>query len=489
MSTGLPLESALPRGGGAAVIEATTRREPGRVQVLSPRGAPAEDHPLRLAEIAALPFVASVLALPDLHLKARMEVPSSLAITTRGAVVPEFTSVAINDGMGVVATDMREPELTEERIARLLMSINSHSAAHPLDANRYSLSARDLHEAALYGGAFAAARYGFDSDVLHLMERGGQVPVPDLRGQWSEVVPWLAGSRLCRSEMGLNFGGNHFLELQVVDQVIDGVVAARWGLSLGQVVVMYHLGPGPFGATLLHHFSRREKLSAARAPLFFLLKLLFHYGVRRSHDSPALKWDRHFRAKRWTPYPSDSEAGILMRQAIALATNFGFAYRLATVAAIRDGLAEAVSPRVRSRLLCDVSHNSVYEEPWEGQPAWVARHNACRRERGAPAIVAGAHDVPSYLGRGSAVGPDALHSYDHGAGHLIARSRREGRLEPAGGTVLRLAMTRGRSARTRSRERVPVRSSAPIDRLMECLEESEVIEPIVRLRPIGNLKN
>jgi RNA-splicing ligase RtcB len=489
MRADLPFERVLSRAKRAPRPEAPGRRERSPVQLLSARGTPDQHDHARLAEIAALPCVASVLALPDLHQKAHMEVPSSLAITTRGAVVPEFTSVAINDGMGVVATDMREAELTEERIVRLLMSINSHSAAHPLDTNRYSLSADGLREAALYGGRFAATRYGFDLDVLASMELGGQLPVPGPLESWSEVVPWLAGSRLCRSEMGLNFGGNHFLELQVVDQVLDGVVAARWGLRRDQVVVMYHLGPGPFGATLLHHFSRREKLSAARVPLFFLLKLFFHYAARRGHGSSSLKWKHHFRRNRWTAYPPDSEAGLLVRQAIALATNFGFAYRLATVAAIRDGLAEAVSPRVGSQLLCDVSHNSLYPETWEGQPAWVARHNACRRERGAPAIVAGAHDVPSYLGRGSAVGSDVLHSYDHGAGHLIDRSRREGRLEPAGGTVLRLAMTRGRAARLRRGERVPLRSSAPIDQLMECLEESEVIEPIVRLRPIGNLKN
>src|SRR5689334_544238 len=64
-----------------------------------------EDNPLidcSLAEMEALPFVDQILALPDVHQKAQMEIPSSIAVTTRDVIVPEFTSAAVNDGMGVV---------------------------------------------------------------------------------------------------------------------------------------------------------------------------------------------------------------------------------------------------------------------------------------------------------------------------------------------------------------------------------------------------
>ena len=70
----------------------------------------------KLEEIARLPYVDGVLALPDLHWKARMEVPSSIAIATRGVVVPEFTSAAINDGMGVLRTGLTADEMTPERL-------------------------------------------------------------------------------------------------------------------------------------------------------------------------------------------------------------------------------------------------------------------------------------------------------------------------------------------------------------------------------------
>jgi hypothetical protein len=47
---------------------------------------------------------------------------------------------------------------------------------------------------------------------------------------------------------------------------------------------------------------------------------------------------------------------------MAMGMNFGYAYRLATVRAIVDGLRECVSPGVKTELLCDVSHNGITEE-------------------------------------------------------------------------------------------------------------------------------
>src|SRR5439155_11622864 len=98
-------------------------------------------------------------------------------------------------------------------------------------------------------------------------------------------------------------------------------------------------------------------------------------------------------------------------------------------------------------------------------------------------------DVPSYLGRGALEGPEELHSYDHGAGHLIDGCRRAGALGSGGGQVVRLRMTRGARARVASRDQVPILGSEPIDRLMECLESNGVVHPVARLKPLGNLKN
>jgi len=445
----------------------------------------------RLAQVAELPYVTSVLGLPDRHQKGAMEVPSSIGIATRGVVVPEFTSVAVNDGMGVLVTDLRARDLAPNRIQSLFARIGSRASGHVLERNRYSLDSDELRRVLLHGGRAVAARYGFDPAIVERMENGASIEVPgDPERALRRFVPSaLLNARLVASEMGLNFGGNHFLELQVVDEVRDAALCRRWGLQSGQVVVMYHLGPGPFSGTLLHHYSRRTKLDAKRAPAFFLSKLGFHFLQRMGEGSAAAKWRTHFRQNGWTGIPEDSAEGEAFRAAMAMAMNFGYAYRLATVRAIVDGLRECVSPGVKTDLLCDISHNGITEETLGGARRWVARHNACRLAPGRPTIVAGAWDVPSWLGVGVSDDGGRLHSYDHGAGHLIETARAAGRLSPTHDMVMRVRMTRGRDARVVSARQVAVMRSGPIDALMQRLEANDMMRPVVRLRPIGNLKN
>ena len=445
----------------------------------------------RLEEIARLPYVEAVLALPDVHWKEKMEIPSSIAIATRDVVVPEFTSAAVNDGMGVVRTGLSESEMTPERLERLFTRINANSAAHFFDSNRYSISGHELERVLIEGARGLLSRYRLDESVLGRIEDGGCVPGrDDAAASLAKVVPLpLLSTRFSRSEMGLHFGGNHFLEVQVVDEVLDAGVASRWGFERGQVVVMYHLGPGPLGATLLLHYSRRLKLQTSRVPLFLLSKLFFHYVQRAGRGDLSRKWGLHFRFNRQTPFAAESEEGLLMRQALALAINFGYGYRLATIRAILDGLEETISPDLAAELFCDISHNGVAERRTASGVDFVARHNSCRLESGGPTIVAGSYDVPSYLGIGGEAVDPRLSSYDHGAGHLIEHYRDADRLPPAGSAVTRFRMTRGRNARTLLRDQAPIRSAEPIERLMDCFETSGMMRRVLRLRPLGNLKN
>lgn len=475
---------------GAMHIERLPEGTRRKMTVLATDPMPDDSLLARLDRLAALPWVESVLALPDLHQKAKAEIPSSLAVTTLDAIVPEFTSVAVNDGMGVVLTELEAKDVTPDRALAFFRHMNEHAARHILDANRYSLSAAQMRRAALEGGPAGCEFYGHAPALSDRMEWAGRMQVPEGGDPWHDLVPaLLKGSALGRCEMGLNFGGNHFLEMQVVDRVNDPARAAEWGLTPNRVGVMYHLGPGPFGSILLHHFSRRQSLKGPRAPLYFLSKLLHHYASGRRPGSWGERWDLHFRQNGWTPFPPASEEGLRLRQAIAMAMNFGFVYRMATIAAIRDSLHAAFGAPVGVELMCDIAHNSVVEEPWGEGTAWVARHNACRLAPSAPAIVAGSYDVPSYIGCGAIDGAPELHSYDHGAGNIIDTWRAAGRLQATYRTTQRVRLERGRNGGVRSRDPLPVRTAAPVEQLMDTLDRNRIVHPVARLRPIATLKN
>jgi RNA-splicing ligase RtcB len=489
---GAPLTSVpeIRAGNGAGLITPDVTVFPGKLRHVS-LGEPIPSHiRASLERLAAQPYVEAVVALPDIHWKEAMEVPSSIAIETRDIIVPEFTSVAVNDGMGVVRTGLDARDMTAERMTRFFSRINSHSASNFFETNRYSIGTGDFRRVLTDGARALLGRYDFEPDVLDAMEDGGRMRTPGQGAPLGDVVPLpLLHTKFSRSEMGLNFGGNHFLEIQAVDEMFDESVAARWGFRKGEVVVMYHLGPGPFGGTLLNHYADREKLQASRRPLFFASKLVFHYLQRMGRGHAAAKWAAYFQRNGWTPVLASSEEGVLLRQAFAMAINFGYGYRLATMAAIRDALQEVVSTDTKAEVFCDISHNGVTESAKGGSVSWVARHNACRLHPGGPTIVAGTHDVPSYLGLGGNGQSGRLHSYDHGGGHLIDGYRERGELDTAEGRVLRVKMTRGRNARIVRHEDVPMRTAAPMERLMRCFEQHDIMRPVLRLRPLGNLKN
>jgi len=57
------------------------------------------------------------------------------------------------------------------------------------------------------------------------------------------------------------------------------------------------------------------------------------------------------------------------------------------------------------------------------------------------------------------------------------------------GAVMRFRMTRGRHGTLKSRKEIPLRTSEPIDRLMTCFAQHGMMRPVLKLRPLGNLKN
>ena len=481
------------KGPSAAVARPARNGHAAAAKItLLSTGSPGPDPQIvsRLHDIAELECVRSVVALPDLHQKANAEAPSSVAIATEGAIVPSFTSISINDGMGLLITDVDVTGWDGERVRRFFERVNGHAASHVLEHNRYSLTAPDLERAALEGAMGVAERYGLEPEMGRRMEHGGKLDVPDGKRAWEGHVPaLLRATSVGRSEMGLNFGGNHFLELQTVESVLDRERAARWGLEPGRLLVMYHLGPGPFASGLLHHFERRICMDTARIPFYFASKLWHHFGPGAARGNAHAKWESYFRGGRWTAIPADSDEGRAFVSALALATNFGFAYRMATIAAIKDALAEATGSTPDVRLLCDISHNSLGEESWNGSTVWMSRHNACRVWPGAPTIVSGSWDVPSYLACGAPESPEGARSHDHGAGKVIEAQRRIRSLPGGRGTTHRVLMRRGRRGRVISHETIPVKSAEPIDRLMHCLERAGAVYGVARVRPIGTLKN
>lgn len=438
-------------------------------------------------EIESLDYVAGVRILPDVHFKPGMEAPSSIVVGSRGRIVPQLVSESINDGMGVVRTDLSVDDLGPDRLDAFLTAMNREGAKTKYHETRYSWSPELLEEICCTGAGPVLEHYGLPSSFVDAIEdRGRALGSPFTAAQYRDLVPApLRTTRLTRREIGLNFGGNHFLEVQVVDRVVDRDQAERWGIRPGQVMVMYHLGPGPLGSMLSNLHATREKPPLHRKAGYAVGRLLMHGGRGRA------RYDAFCRRSSWAAIETDSEEGRRLAAVLAVIKNYGYGYRMGTVKAIGDALDEVFGNDAAGfDLLVDMSHNILQPETIGGEELWVSRHNCCRPIEGFPGIVAGNHQVPSYLTVGPPGCGEELSGYDHGVGALLQEAERSEPLspDPRGAEVRRVRMKRG-STDIESSEVLPLLDTRVIDETIGELSRQGRTRPVATVRPIGTLKH
>lgn len=437
--------------------------------------------------IDSLPYVTGTLRLPDLHMKPGMESPSSLVVAAANTIVPHLVSESINDGMGLVATQLMADDMPASTATEILRRINEEGSVTKARPSKYSWTPDLLQHACREGASPLLEHYGLDESFVDSFEDGGRsLPRALTSAEFTSAVPgYLRRTRLTRSEIGLNFAGNHFLEVQVVDEIVDAAACDAWGLRPGQVVVMYHLGPGPLGSILSNLYAFRAKPQLHRKLGYAFFRSLLHAGKGKSRRRAFSK------LTNWLTLDPESEEGAAYANVLNVIKNYGFAYRVGSVAAIVDAVHEVSGmDRASSRLVVDMSHNMLQPETVGDETRWVSRHNCCRPRPGAPGIVAGNHQVPSSLTIGPAGCDAQLSGYDHGVGFLIEQAQVSGGLEAdhRGLEVRRLSMTRGTQELHDDRV-LPLLERSPLDSALRTLAEKGMAEPVAFLRPLATLKH
>jgi tRNA-splicing ligase RtcB len=260
----------------------------------------------------------------------------------------------------------------------------------------------------LAGGASWAVGRGFGGpDDLGRTEEHGR-----MEGADPDAVSPRAKQRQ-RDEMGTLGSGNHYLEVQVVDEVFDPAIAEVFGLVPGQVVVSIHCGSRGLGHQIGTEFLREM---VTRAP---------HHGITLP--------DRELACA-----PLKSDLGRRYLGAMRAGINCALANRQIITHLVRRAFAK-VLPGTDLPLLYDVSHNTCKLEAHavdgETRRLFVHRKGATRafgpghpsipepfREAGQPVLIGGTMGTASYVLAGTASGMDiAFGSACHGAGRAMSR--------------------------------------------------------------------
>jgi tRNA-splicing ligase RtcB len=354
----------------------------------------------QLANGATLPgIVKASLAMPDLHQGYGLPVGGVVATdAAHGVVSPGAIGFDINCGVRLLVSDVQASEAADH-MPRLVDALYAAVPTGVGARGSLSLSAGDLAAVLARGAAWAVeAGYGVPADLERIESRGS------LEGADPARVSARARERGTR-QLGTLGSGNHFLEVQVVDEVYDPGEAARLGVRAGQLTVMIHTGSRGLG-----HQVCTDYLGIAGAALK-------RHGI--------VVPDRQLACA-----PIDSGEARAYLAAMRAAANFAFANRQVLTHWARDVVARVLGRTGADpglRVIYDVAHNIAKEEEHrvEGRTRrlLVHRKGATRAFPGQPVLVPGDMGRYSFLLVGAeAAMRETFGSTCHGAGRRMSRT-------------------------------------------------------------------
>ena len=457
-------------------------RVPGRLYTSEKllKGMGADEGPKQVANVAHLPGIVSAsLAMPDMHWGYGFPIGGVAAFDLEeGVVSPGGVGYDINCGCRLMTTHLRLSDV-RDRIPGLVTVLFRHIPSGVGSRGPLKLSTKEEKQVLVEGASWAVRQgYGTAAD-LEATEDGGVMAGAD-----PEKVSDRALER-GRDQLGTLGSGNHFLEIETVEEVFDASVAAAYGLEKGQICVMIHSGSRGLGYQICDES---------------LARMVKHAG-ETGIDLP----DRQLSCARL-----NSPRGRDYLAAMACAANYAWANRQMLMHRTRETFERTLGMGPRElgmRLLYDVCHNIAKIEtlPVEGQEVrlCVHRKGATRalppdhaavppayRKSGQPVLIPGDMGTGSYVLAGTQKAfTETFGSTCHGAGRVMSRTQA-------------VKSCRGRSSPREMAERGVIVMSSGTGTLMEEIPEAyknldEVVEvvdraglskKVARLRAVGCIK-
>jgi tRNA-splicing ligase RtcB len=437
--------------------------------------------PDQVANVATLPGIQSAsLAMPDIHWGYGFCIGGVCATDPDegGVISPGGVGYDINCGVRLLKTNLTAAEV-QPHVRTLVDALFKAVPTGVGRSGKYKFNAKELRRLMGEGVGYVLGRgLGEPADIAHIEAEGR------INGADSDLVSDTAVTRGA-DQCGTLGSGNHFLEVQVVDEIADEAVAKVFGLERGQVCVLIHSG------------SRGLGYQVCDDALANLRKAPEKYGI-------ALP-DRQLACA-----PAQSPEGRHYLGAMRSAANFGFCNRQLLTQQAREVFAEVFgrpSTDLGMDLLYDVAHNIAKLEEHDiggaTKRVWVHRKGATRafpaghpevpeafRGVGQPVI------IPGDMGRASwvLVGQPGSMAQTfgttcHGAGRAMSRTaalkmtgnQRIDRELESRGVIARAQSLRGLA------EEQP-KAYKNVDDVVDVVHRAGISKKVARMRPLGVIK-
>ena len=439
-----------------------------------------DESPKQVANVAQLPgIVKHSLAMPDMHWGYGFPIGGVAAFDINGGIVsPGGVGYDINCGCRLVVTNLRREEIRPQ-MAKIVNALFQHVPSGVGSRGALKLS-RSEEKRVLVEGARWAVKNGYGSQGdLESMEDGGCLPGAD-----PEAVSERALER-GKDQVGTLGSGNHFLEVEIVEEIFDRDVASALGIEVGQVAVLIHSGSRGFGHQVCDDYLAK------------LVKHVDKIGINLPDRQLACAYIQ-------------STEGQQYLSAMACAANYAWANRQMLMHWTGEALEKALGMGPRElgmRLVYDVCHNiaKIEEHIVDGKKMTLCVHRkgATRafppghpalpqkfRKTGQPVLIPGDMGTGSYVLVGTEKAMEkTFGSTCHGAGRVLSRAAAikasKGRsihreMEDRG--VLVMSAAKGTLA-----EEIP-EAYKDIDEVINVVHGAGLSRKVAKLRAVGCIK-
>lgn len=431
----------------------------------------------QIINVACLPgIVKASMAMPDAHWGYGFPIGGVAAMDSEQNGVISMGGVGFDGGCGVktLTTGLTLEEVRPNLKEFLKILFDTVPAGLGI-RGKITLSESDMDTVLEIGAKWAVEQgYGTAEDLVHI-EDGGCV-----EGANSAFVSQKARQRE-RGEIGTLGSGNHYLEIQYVDEIYDERVAKGFGLKLGDVLISIHCGSRALGYQIGTDYLR------------ILYRASKKYGIK-------------IRERELVSAPIDSNEGQLYLAAELCALNYSYANRQVIAHLVRQSC-ERVFPESKVQAFWDHTHNSARFEAHslddEKKTLLVHRKGSTRvfgpgreevpidhRELGQPALIGGTMGTYSFILCGTEPAmKKTFGSACHGAGR--AMSRRRAKKIWWGKKLAKELKKQGTHVMCHSwaglAEEAPG-AYKDVQQVVDTVHYSGIARKVVRLRPLGTIK-
>lgn len=393
-----------------------------------------------------------------------------------GCITPGGIGFDINCGVRLLSTNL-EKEKVEAGMKNLLDLMFKNIPSGVGSESRLHLTDQQLDDVLNEGAHWAYHNgYGIEDDY-QLAEESGSMSSAE-----AGAVSTTARKR-GRNQLGTLGAGNHFMEIQVVDQIYQPEIARQFGVHhLNQVMVLIHTGSRGLGHQVCSDYLK-------------LMEDTFPQIMRSLPEKDLIY------------APAQSQLAQHYFKAMSAAANFAWANRHIIAHWIRESFQKIWGSHAEILPVYDVAHNiaKLENHQIDGQTkrVFVHRKGATRsfpagnpelpvkyRSVGQPVLIPGSMGTASYLLVGTEEAMrQTFGSTAHGAGRAMSRTQAfkqfhgekiKSELEKHH-VLVRAASWKGIA------EEAPL-AYKDIDRVIAVTQKAKLANPVARFRPIGVVK-